>query len=67
MDAAALNASIAAANPGDVVRLTVIRAGREMETQVALAHKIQRSFGIVPIAAPDALQAAILEDWLRPC
>jgi len=66
VDAAALNASVTAAKPGDAVRLAVIRAGREMETQVALAHKIQRSFRIVPIAAPDALQAAILEDWVRP-
>lgn len=66
VDAAALNASVAAAKPGDVVSLAVIRAGRGMEIQVALAHKIQRSYRIVPLAAPDALQAAILEDWVRP-
>jgi len=65
IDAAGLNAAIAAKKPGDRIKLTITRGGREMEVDVTLGHKMQRSFKIVPIANPDALQSAILKDWMK--
>jgi len=65
IDAAGLNAAIAARKPGDRIRLTVTRGGSDMAIDVNLGHKMQRSFKIVPIVNPDALQSAILKDWTK--
>jgi len=64
-DAAALNNSIAAKKPGDRIKLALSRAGKDIEIEVALGHKMQRSFKIVPIATPNPLQTAILQDWKK--
>jgi len=65
VNASTLNAAINSKKPGDKIRLALTRAGRDIEVEVALGHKIQRSFKIIPIANPDALQSAILKDWLK--
>jgi predicted metalloprotease with PDZ domain len=65
IDAAGLNAAIAAKKPGDRIRFTIARGGVVTEVEVTLGHKMQRSYRIVPIAKPDALQSAILMDWMR--
>lgn len=65
VDAAGLNAAIAAGKPGDKLKLAVARGGRDIEVEVTLGHKMQRSFRIIPIANPDELQSAILKDWAR--
>lgn len=65
VDATALNAAIAATKPGDKIKLAVTRAGKDIEVEVTLGHKMQRSFKILPIANPDALQSSILKDWMR--
>jgi len=65
VDAATLNKAIASKKPGDKIKLAVARAGKDIEVEVTLGHKMQRSFKIIPIANPDALQSAILKDWMR--
>jgi predicted metalloprotease with PDZ domain len=65
VDAAGLNAAIAAKKPGDKLKLAVTRGGKDIEVEVTLGHKMQRSFKIIPIANPDALQSAILKDWMK--
>jgi predicted metalloprotease with PDZ domain len=65
VDAATLNANVAAKKPGDKIRLTVARAGKDMEVEVTLGHKMQKSFKIIPVSSPDALQSAILKDWMK--
>jgi predicted metalloprotease with PDZ domain len=66
VNAATLNTTIAAKKPGDKIKLSLMRAGKETEVAATLGHKMQRSFKIIPIARPDALQSAILKDWMRP-
>jgi len=61
--AQAFTAALAAQKPGDAVRLLVSHAGRESEVGLILGHRLERSFKIHPLAAPDALQAAVLKDW----
>jgi len=34
--------------------------GKDMEVGITLGHKMQRSFKIIPMANPNALQTAIL-------
>jgi predicted metalloprotease with PDZ domain len=63
VDAQALDKLIAARKPGDTMSLTLVRAGKDLPVSVVLGHKLQRSYKIVPIAHPDALQSAILADW----
>jgi predicted metalloprotease with PDZ domain len=65
VDAAALNKAIASKAPGDRVVFGISRAGKNIEVAITLGHKLQRSFKIISIADPDALQAAILEDWMK--
>jgi predicted metalloprotease with PDZ domain len=65
VDAAGLNAAIAAKKPGDKLKLAVTRGGKDIEVEVTLGHKMQWSFKIIPIANPDALQSAILKDWMK--
>jgi predicted metalloprotease with PDZ domain len=65
VDAPGLNAAIASKKPGDKIKLTVTRSGKTIDKEVTLANRMQRSFRIIPIAKPDALQSAILKDWMR--
>lgn len=65
VDAAAMNAAIAEKKPGDKIKLAVTLTGKDIEAEVTLGHKMQRSFKIIPIANPDALQSAILKDWMK--
>ncbi len=65
VDAAGLNKIVAGKKPGDKIALAVNRGGKDMRVELTLAHKMQQSFKIIPIANPDALQAAILKDWMR--
>lgn len=65
-DAAAVNAAVAAKKPGDRIKLSLMRAGKDVEVEIALEHKLQRTFKIIPVDNPDALQSAILKDWMRP-
>jgi predicted metalloprotease with PDZ domain len=64
VDAASLNSAVAAKRPGDKVKLVLTRAGGDLEVDVTLGHKMQQSFKIIPSANPDALQSAILKDWM---
>ena len=65
VDAAAFGETVAAKKPGDKIRLAVMRGGKDMEVGITLGHKMQRSFKIIPLANPNALQTAILKDWMR--
>lgn len=65
VDAAALAKAIAAKKPGDRMMVSINRAGKDLQVGVALGHKMQLSFKIIPIAKPDALQSAILAAWMK--
>jgi hypothetical protein len=45
--------------------LKISRNDTGLELQVTLARNMKQTFKIRPVASPTALQAAILEDWLR--
>ena len=64
VDVKGLNEAIAAKKPGDTMELTISRDGSEQKINATLGHKLERSWVIKPMAAPDALQAAILKDWM---
>jgi predicted metalloprotease with PDZ domain len=63
VDAAGLDAAVAARMPGGTATLTIVRDGAARDVTVTLGHKLERSFAIRPVATPDALQAAILASW----
>ena len=65
VDASALSALIASKKPGDRVSLAINRAGRDINVEVKLGQKLRQSFKIIPIANPNALQSAILQDWMK--
>jgi predicted metalloprotease with PDZ domain len=65
VDAARLNAGVAAKKPGDRIRLAFTRGSKDMEVEISLGHKLQQSFKIIPVANPSALQTAILKDWMK--
>ncbi len=66
VDARSLATAVAARKPGDRMTLALVRAGNDVQVDVALAHKVQRSFKIEPVANPHALQSAILADLIKP-
>jgi predicted metalloprotease with PDZ domain len=65
-DAQALNATLSSKKPDDTLRLKLARTGRNLQLDVVLGHKMQRSFTIVPIARPTALQSALLRGLMTP-
>ena len=65
VDALALNTLVASKKPGSRLRLAINRAGRDVEMEVTLGHRLRQSFKIVPVANPDALQSTILKDWMK--
>jgi predicted metalloprotease with PDZ domain len=66
VDADLFDAVLAAAHPGDRLRLAVERAGRPLDVSLTLRHRLERAFRIRPVAHPSALQAAILASWTAP-
>jgi len=60
-----LNDTLSAGKPGDTTTLKISRNNTGLELQVTLARNMKQMFKIRPVASPTALQAAILEDWLR--
>ena len=65
VDAKTLNETLASNKPGDKVKLNVVRADKDLEVEVVLGHKMERSFRIRPVSSPDPLQKTILKDWLK--
>ncbi|MHB8094294.1 MAG: M61 family metallopeptidase [Candidatus Aminicenantales bacterium] len=65
VDARAMDALIAAKNPGDTVKVRYAREGKEAEIAVALGKKIDRGYRLTRVPDPDPLQAAIYKDWMR--
>ena len=51
--------------PGDKVRVLVSRRNVIREIEVVMGKRTERSFRIKPLANPDPVQAAILQDWLK--
>jgi predicted metalloprotease with PDZ domain len=60
-----MEAFLSSRKPGDRVRVLFSRRNVIRDTEVVLGKKSERSFKITPLANPDALQAAILKDWLK--
>jgi predicted metalloprotease with PDZ domain len=63
VDGKALNEAVTAAKPGDIFKLSLAHGGQTREVEIELAHKMKRSYRILPIENPDPLQAAILQTW----
>jgi predicted metalloprotease with PDZ domain len=66
LDAEKFDALVAARHPGDRLPLAIERSGKRIEVALALGHRLERTFRITPVAAPSALQAAILGGWSEP-
>ena len=60
----ALNDAMSTNNPGDKLPLRIHRDGVEQTVELTLERNQKLTFAIKPVANPDALQAAILKDWL---
>jgi PDZ domain-containing secreted protein len=60
----ALNDAMSTRKPGDKLTLRIRRDGVEQALEVTLEKNLNRTFAIKSVANPDALQAAILKDWL---
>ena len=60
----ALNDTLSARKPGDTTTLKISRNNTVLEVRVTLARNTKQTFTIRPVAAPTALQKAILDDWL---
>jgi predicted metalloprotease with PDZ domain len=60
----ALNDAMSTKKPGDKLTLRIRRNGTEQDVELTLERNLKRTFAIKPLANPDALQAAILKDWL---
>jgi predicted metalloprotease with PDZ domain len=63
VDAASLKAAVATRRPGDRVEIVVRRDGREWPADVVLDARMERSWRLIPMSRPDALQAAIFTNW----
>lgn len=50
---------------GDKMRVTLSRRGAIREIDVVLGQKMERTFKVKPVASPNSLQSAILDDWLK--
>ena len=65
VDTASLSAAIASKKPGEKIALSLHRSGKDLQVEIVLGQKMQRSYKILPLPNPDALQSAILLDWTR--
>jgi len=61
----ALNDTVSARKPGDTTALKISRNNTGLEVRATLSSNMKQTFTIRQVAAPTALQKAILEDWLR--
>ena len=61
----AINDTLSARKPGETTTLKISRNDAVLEVGVTLAGNTKQTFTLRPVAAPTALQKAILEDWLR--
>ena len=60
----ALNDLMKAGKPGDPVTLHIRRNGADQDVTLTLQQNRKRTFVIQPRPDPDALESAILKDWL---
>ena len=60
----ALNDAMNAKKPGETLVLRVRRNSAEQDVTLTLLKNVKRTFTIRPVPNPDALQAAILKEWL---
>lgn len=60
-----LPALLANKKPGDTVAIAIIRDGNPTTLNATLAAAQKHSYQLTPNPTPDALQAAILHQWLR--
>jgi len=58
-----LRAYIVTKKPGDEIAVGIVRDGQKRTIDVTLAHRMDESYHMTPIADPDPLQAAILKSW----
>ena len=63
--AKSLNEILESKKPGDKLKVAILRRGRNLDLEILLKPRVERSFKIQPLSRPDPLQSKILEDWLR--
>ena len=52
-------------NPGDKIKIKILRDGAPLDLEVVLGKNVRRTFAFEPLTNPTTLQATILKDWLR--
>ncbi|MGA8940295.1 MAG: PDZ domain-containing protein [Acidobacteriaceae bacterium] len=62
---AVLNAAIQAKKPGEKINLQVVRSGKEMTVEVAVAPKMKKTFTLTVAEGASPAQRKILNTWLR--
>lgn len=60
---ATLRAFVPTRKPGDKIEVGIRRDGRNRTIEVTLAHRMDESYDITPVADPTPLQAEILASW----
>jgi len=65
VDAAGLEAALAARKPGERARLVARRGGTDRTLDVTLDARLGRTWRISPVPKPTTLQATILASWSR--
>jgi predicted metalloprotease with PDZ domain len=65
VNAKSLEEALKSKKAADKIRVLLSRRGSVREIDVVLGRKIERSFKVKPVANPTAMQAAILDDWLK--
>jgi len=61
-----LSDQLAAKAPGDKIKLRYSRGDKAPDVEITLTKNTKITYTITPVPNPDPLQAAILNDWLRP-
>ena len=65
VSAKSLEETLKSKKADDKIHVLLSRRGAVREIDVVLGQKMERSFKIKPAANPAAIQAAILDDWLK--
>jgi predicted metalloprotease with PDZ domain len=60
-----LSDQLSAKEPGDRIKVRYARADKAQDVDIVLGRNAKVTYSIVRTPNPDALQAAILNDWLR--
>jgi predicted metalloprotease with PDZ domain len=60
-----MNEMLDSKKPGDKILLKLSHHNKNLQVEIVLGKKTERTFNIKPISKPNLLQSAILNDWLK--